>query len=105
MSSLKLEDLKNPMGWCLPTILVVVFATIIFIALVARMVKAVPEDKERSKLHILSQLILTLLVASLMFYLCYIGKKDIAWIVFGVLYILPIVLTVIISIFKVEEKN
>ena len=87
-------------GWCTPTILV----TIIGFLSVGAMSVSVLSNKDDMKRKGLAttwliNLLWTLIVISLMHWLCHNGKESAAWWVFGLMYLVPVALLFIGVVF------
>jgi cytochrome bd-type quinol oxidase subunit 2 len=93
---LDLFDLSKK-GFCTPTILVSLLALVMGIALLVKLVRAKDmEERKRMSMASGSHLLWTILVAWVMFYLCSHGKREAAWWLFGLLYLLPVVAMVLV---------
>lgn len=85
-------SLAHP-GWCTPTILVVVFGVLAIISLAIQLAM----NKDPSKFNallggLIFNIIWTIAMGALLFWLCQNGKIVAAWWIFGLLYLLPIVI-------------
>ena len=102
-------DLKNP-GWCTPTLLVVIFGVLVTLALLIQLVTYKPtrlgeNGRQAILISILTKVAWTILIAGILYWLCRNGRLEAAWWVFGILYILPVALMLVLLLVGVNRTG
>jgi hypothetical protein len=95
-------------GWCTPTVIVTVLGALVCLVLLVQLITGKSDDGQSRKeiaMSLVSHAVVFALVAGLMFYLCAAGKCTAAWWLFGLFYLLPLAIMIVLLMISAWKKS